>query len=53
VYPLPAASAELFLAGVTALRRDREYNGQLLERARLVPVSAALTGLPHDFPDRG
>jgi uncharacterized RDD family membrane protein YckC len=53
VYPLPATSAELFLVGVTALRRDREYNGQLLERARLVPLRAALTGLPHDFPDRG
>ncbi len=53
VYPLPATSAELFLAGVVALRRDREYTGQLLEKSRLVPVKAALTGLPHDFPNRG
>jgi uncharacterized RDD family membrane protein YckC len=53
VYPVPATSAELFLAGITALRREREYTGQLLEKSRLVAVNAALTGLPHEFPDRG
>jgi uncharacterized RDD family membrane protein YckC len=53
VYPVPSTDAELFLAGVTALRREREYTGQLLEKARLAPLKPALTGLPHDFPDRG
>jgi uncharacterized RDD family membrane protein YckC len=53
VYPVPAGDAELFLVAITALRRQREYTGLLLEQSRLEPLGAALKGLPHDFPDRG
>ncbi|TAM67744.1 MAG: RDD family protein [Microbacteriaceae bacterium] len=52
VSPLPATSPELFLAAVSALRRDRDFNALALERRRLEGVNAALTGLPHAFPDR-
>jgi uncharacterized RDD family membrane protein YckC len=52
VSPVPAADAELFLAGVTALRRDREFAALQLERLRLERLGPALGRLPHDFPDR-
>ncbi|WP_308468161.1 RDD family protein [Rathayibacter soli] len=52
VSPLPATSAELFLAAVSAVRRDRDFNALTLERRRLEGVDAVLTGLPHAFPDR-
>lgn len=54
VSPLPVgADAELFLAAVAALRREREFTALQLEKAgrdRLAPV---LRGLPRGFPDRG
>lgn len=52
VSPLPPAPAELFLAGVAAVRRDREYAALMLERDRLARLGPVLTGLPHAFPDR-
>jgi len=52
VSPLPAANAELFLAAVSALRRDREYTALALEGARLEHLRPALDGLPHGFPER-
>ena len=52
VSPLPTANAELFLAGVSALRRDREYTGLSLEAQRLEHLRPALEGLPHGFPER-
>lgn len=52
VSPVPQANAELFLAAVAAVRRDREYSALMLERARLEQLRPALDGLPHGFPDR-
>ena len=53
VSPLPPVDAELFLAGVAVVRREREYAALLLERERLERVRPALRGLPHGFPERG
>jgi hypothetical protein len=52
VSPLPQVPAELFLAGVAAVRRDREYSALMLQRARLERLQPVLTGRPHRFPDR-
>ena len=52
VSPLPTVDAELFLAAVSALRRDREYTGLNLEAQRLEHLRPALEGLPHGFPER-
>ena len=52
VSPVPAATAELFLAAVAAMRRDRESAGLQLERQRLEQLAPVLGGLPHGFPDR-
>jgi uncharacterized RDD family membrane protein YckC len=54
VNPLPMGdvSAELFLAAVSALRRERELTALTLERERLQQLAPALRGLPHGFPDR-
>jgi uncharacterized RDD family membrane protein YckC len=52
VSPLPAANAELFLAAVSALRRDREYTALAQEAERLEHLRPALDGLPHGFPER-
>ncbi len=52
VSPVPASNAELFLAAVSALRRDREYTGLSLEAQRLEHLRPALEGLPHGFPER-
>ena len=52
VSPLPAANAELFLAAVSALRRDREFTALTLQAQRLEHLRPALEGLPHGFPDR-
>jgi uncharacterized RDD family membrane protein YckC len=52
VSPIPPAPAEVFLAGVQALRRDREYAALMLERGRLDRLRPVLTGRPHDFPNR-
>lgn len=52
VSPLPDADAELFLAAVASLRRDREFTALQLEKRRLEQLSPVLTGLPHRFPER-
>jgi uncharacterized RDD family membrane protein YckC len=53
VAPVPVVDAELFLAGVVVVRRDREFRALELERRRLETLRPALTGTPHDFPARG
>ncbi|TFC80232.1 RDD family protein [Cryobacterium sp. TMS1-20-1] len=52
VSPLPESSAEDLLAGVAAVRRERDYTALLLERERLARLAPVLTGLPHGFPNR-
>jgi uncharacterized RDD family membrane protein YckC len=52
VSPLPVVDAELFLAAVISIRRDREYRALLLERERLATLDVTLAGLPHGFPSR-
>lgn len=52
VSPIPDAPAELFLAAVHVVRRDREYRALVLERERLERLRPTLSGLPHAFPDR-
>ena len=52
VSPLPNVNAELFLAAISAVRREREYTALMLERDRLARLNAVLTGLPHGFPRR-
>lgn len=53
VSPVPAANAELFLAAVAAVRREREAAALELERAGLDSLAPVLQGLPRGFPDRG
>ncbi|MFZ4893264.1 RDD family protein [Plantibacter sp. Mn2098] len=52
VSPLPIADPESFLAGVSVVRRDREYQALQSERRRLDLLQPVLTGQPHGFPDR-
>ncbi len=52
VAPVPPVSAELFLAGVTGVRREREVQALRLERERLTTLQPALRGTPHSFPLR-
>ena len=52
VSPVPQGSAELFLAAVASVRRDREYVALQLERQRLERLEPVLAELPHRFPDR-
>ncbi|BDI21682.1 RDD family protein [Herbiconiux sp. L3-i23] len=52
VSPLPSTTPELFLAGVSAMRREREREALRLEAERLARLQPVLTALPHDFPDR-
>jgi uncharacterized RDD family membrane protein YckC len=55
-YVFPAVqvdvSAEVFLAAIGALRRERELTALTLERDRLAQLAPALRGLPHGFPER-
>lgn len=53
VSPVPDADAELFLAAVAALRRDREFAALQLEKAGLERLAPVLEGMPRGFPDRG
>lgn len=53
VSPVPRSNAELFLAAVAALRRDREAAALHLERDGLDRLGPVLGGLPRGFPDRG
>jgi uncharacterized RDD family membrane protein YckC len=52
VSPLPDVPAELFLAGVAAVRRDRDYASLMLQQEHLDRLSPVLSGLPHRFPQR-
>ena len=52
VAPLPPVAPELFLAGITVVRREREAEALRLEKGRLERLQPALRGTPHDFPPR-
>lgn len=52
VAPIPPVDPELFLAGVTVVRREREAEALRRERIRLDRLQPALRGTPHAFPDR-
>ncbi|HEY8913306.1 RDD family protein [Lacisediminihabitans sp.] len=52
VSPLPRVHPELFLAGASVIRREREFRALQLERERLEHLTPVLRTLPHDFPDR-
>ena len=52
VSPIPQVDAELFLAAVVALRRDREFRALQLERRGLDRLAPVLGGVPHNFPER-
>lgn len=52
VSPIPNVDPVLFLAGVSAVRRDREFAALQGERARLASLAPVLRGLPHRFPQR-
>lgn len=53
VSPVPSIAPELFLAGVTVVRRDREAAALAAAARRLEVLGPALRGMPHGFPDRG
>ncbi len=53
VSPIPVTDAELFLAAVVSLRRDRELAALQLDRAGLDRLAPMLAGMPRGFPDRG
>jgi len=52
VSPLPQVDAELFLAAIAAVRRDREYTALELEASGLDRLKPVLSGLPNAFPER-
>lgn len=52
VSPLPGGDPELFLAAVTAVRRDREFAALQGERRMVDNLAPVLDRLPRDFPDR-
>ena len=52
VAPIPPVDPELFLAGVTVVRREREAEALRLEYQRLKRLHPALRGTPHEFPLR-
>ncbi|MEO6944569.1 MAG: RDD family protein [Lacisediminihabitans sp.] len=51
VSPVPSANAELFLAAVSAVRRDREFRALQLQQQHLQQLEPVLGGLPHRFPE--
>jgi uncharacterized RDD family membrane protein YckC len=53
VSPVPSTNAELFLAAVASLRRDREFAALQLEKNGLERLAPVLGGMPRGFPDRG
>ena len=53
VSPVPAANAELFLAAVTAKRRERETAALMLQKSGRAALGPVLEGMPRGFPDRG
>ncbi|RXZ67210.1 RDD family protein [Agromyces albus] len=52
VSPVPNAPAERFLAGVAALRRERDLTALELERARMSTLAPVLDATPNGFPER-
>src|SRR5690606_34604301 len=52
VSPLPGGDPELFLAAVTAVRRDREFAALQAERRVVDTLAPVLDRLPRAFPDR-
>lgn len=50
--PQPPVEPELFLAGVAALRRERDAEALRLEAERMLRLAPVLTDLPHGFPAR-
>ncbi|MFF2390794.1 RDD family protein [Agromyces sp. NPDC058104] len=52
VSPVPAAPAERFLAGVAALRRERDLAALDLEAERMAALGPVLTATPPGFPRR-
>jgi len=50
VAPIPPVDPELFLAGITVVRREREAEALRLEAQRLGRLQPALRGTPHGFP---
>jgi uncharacterized RDD family membrane protein YckC len=52
VSPTPPADAELFIAAVVAVRRERELAAHTRESRELAHLSAALTWVPPGFPAR-
>ncbi|MFZ2964572.1 MAG: RDD family protein [Rhodoglobus sp.] len=54
VSPVPiGVDAELFLAAVAVMRREREFAALELEQAGLRRLAPVLQGMPRGFPDRG
>jgi len=52
VSPLPDAAPERFLAGVAALRRERDLAALRLEGDRMELLEPVLTATPNGFPER-
>jgi len=52
VSPIPNVDPVLFLAGVSAVRRDREFAALYGEQRRLSALAPVLKGVPHRFPER-
>ncbi|HEX4400094.1 MAG TPA: RDD family protein [Galbitalea sp.] len=52
VSPIPPVDPELFIAGVVAVRRERELATHTRERQELAHLQAALTWVPPGFPAR-
>jgi uncharacterized RDD family membrane protein YckC len=52
VSPVPDAPAERFLAGVAALRRERDLAALRLEGERMALLEPVLTATPNGFPER-
>lgn len=53
VSPVPQSDPELFLAAVSAVRRDRELAAHALSAQGLERLGPVLEGMPRGFPDRG
>jgi uncharacterized RDD family membrane protein YckC len=52
VSPVPQADPELFLAGVAALRRERDLAALALVEARMRTLAPVLESRPNGFPER-
>ncbi|MEO7349638.1 MAG: RDD family protein [Terrimesophilobacter sp.] len=52
VSPIPAGDPEMFLAALTAVRREREFAALQQERGRLQKLAPSLGRTPREFPTR-